>query len=158
MPVTNHVRIVALGSLFTPRRHRPSRLLALLPIHRRRQLPHRSGDRRGWRLTRGTLQLASNTNRRPQRRCQLPIPRLPQCLHDDHFSAFTRMGDRRSFVAPAGRDEFSAGRGESCGSGYCATRQPKRRGRFYISRRSGSNYDHFREQHGYIDPGAECDS
>ena len=124
MPVTNHVRIVALDSVFTPRRHRPSRL-ALLTIHRRRQLPHRSGDRRGWRLTRRLLQLASDTNRRPQRRCQFPIPRLPQFLHDDHFSAFTRMGDRRSFVASARRDELSAGRGESCGSGYCAARQPE---------------------------------
>lgn len=125
VPVANHVRIVALDSLFTTRRHRLSRLLTLLKIHRRRQLPSRSGDRRGWRLTRRPLQLASNTNRRPQRRCRLPIPRLPQFLHDDHFSAFTRMGDRHSFVAPARRDELSAGRGESRDSGYRAACQPE---------------------------------
>ena len=71
------------------------------------------------------------------------------------------MGDCHSFIAPADRDQLSAGGGESRDPGHCADCQPVRRQRVCVHCGLFDGYNAFGnllvEHHGHIDTRAERD-
>lgn len=107
------------------RRHRRSRLLLpLLQVPLRRKLhPHRRhGHRR--RATRRPQQLASDADRRAERRPRSPVSRLPQGLHDRHLGAVPLLGRRHPDLPPARHDELSERGSDARAPGYRARCEP----------------------------------
>ena len=107
------------------RRHRRSRLLLPLlqvPLRRKRHPHRRHGHRR--RATRRPQQLASDADRRAERRPRSPVSRLPQSLHDRLLGAVPLLGRRHPDLPPARHDELSGSGSDARAPGYRARCEP----------------------------------